>query len=240
MSASATQAFSTIFILLEITGMAVYLPSLMAAMIAVLISKRLYLSVYDSIIKLRGWPAMLEAQTDNDSLTVRDIMHHVENLVVIQETTTIEELDETLHSGKALPKTFPVVNNRNDMYLLGTISLGRLQELYSIKKDVKDSQLPRDQSLYGVWETGNQEEKYTTNNVEMKEASNAANVSEKITINYVTCPVAISEDTPALVAHLLFSQVRMDDIFVLWMGRLIGQLHKEVLVSRVSKENDED
>ncbi|KAF0976141.1 hypothetical protein FDP41_004816 [Naegleria fowleri] len=332
MSASATQAFSTVFILLEISGVAVYLPSLMAAMIAVIISKRLYVSIYDSIIKLKGWPAVLEIQTDNDSITVKDIMYYVDQLVILEEKTTLREIQDILECGKALPKSFPVVNNRQDMFLLGTISLKSLQDLYRIKKEGLEQgmnqsgsssvgsvgmnqsgssgnnqghgdgsssssgggsgggsggmnsrgessltinngdttmvvlsyqeeentsdhgsrgRLVREHSLDGDWipATHGTVEKYSTsqrtpfihnnlnNNMEHDHSSSQRD-HEQVMINYVTCPVAISEDTSALIAHLLFSQLRIDDLYVVWMGRLIGAIHKEVLVSKVTTKED--
>ncbi|KAG2381386.1 hypothetical protein C9374_006375 [Naegleria lovaniensis] len=310
MSASATQAFSTVFILLEISGVAVYLPSLLAAMIAVLISKRLYLSIYDSIIKLKGWPAVLEVQTDNDSITVKDIMYYVDQLAILEERTTLKEIQDILECGQALPKSFPVVNNRQDMFLLGTISLKSLQDLYRIKKEglrqerggsnggnttndggsnggnsngtgnsnssngtgnrqnetdtvisiqpshhttyyeeeeddssSRYGRLVREHSLDGDWipATHGTVEKYNTSTSSQKQTRVehvSSSLDEYVTINYVTCPVAISEDTSALIAHLLFSQLRIDDLYVVWMGRLIGAIHKEVLVSKVTIKED--
>ena len=247
MTASATQAFSTVFIVLEVAGSGVYLPSLMAALIAVRISRSLYYSAYDSVIKLRGWPAVMEIQTDGEGLTVQDIMNYVDSIIVLEETTTFGELQNIFEKKKVLPKSFPVVNNKSDLMLLGTITLQKLKELYEIKKEghdhdapvvstqvpVQDNAMKREKSLiYEEWEAATSghlhSDTTSQSSIELMDSS-----AERIVITYTTCQVAVSQDTPAVIAHMLFSQLRLDDLYVVWMGRLMGQLYREVLVQRV-------
>ncbi|KAL9653793.1 hypothetical protein ABK040_012854 [Willaertia magna] len=253
LTASSTQAFSTVFILLEVAGIGVYLPSLMAAIISVKISRALYYSIYDSIIKIRGWPAILETQTDSEDLRVKDIMNYVDTLVVLEENTTFQELKNIFEKRKVLPKTFPIVNSKTDLFLLGTISLKKLQELYELKKELimADLNINRDSSKQTYWttashtvetdegsnSTNNLSRSSSINSIELEDTEYARRKREQIILDYDTCQIAIAEDTPAIIAHLLFSQLRLDDVFVVWMGRLIGQLHREVLIKQIADRN---
>lgn len=135
LSASATQAFSTVLIFLEIAGMGIYWPAMLASMIAVKISRLLYYSAYDAQIKLRGWPALLETKTDSEDIKVRDIMVYVDELSVVEETVTFNELQSIFESTKIIPKTFPVVNSKKDLVLVGVVSVKQLQTLYLTLKD---------------------------------------------------------------------------------------------------------
>ena len=292
LSASATQAFSTVFIFLEIAGYGIYWPSMLASIIAVKISRALYYSAYDAMIKLRGFPALLETKTDSEDLKVRDIMKFVDELIVLEETTTFSELKEIFESKSVIPKTFPVVNSKKDLVLVGVVSVKQLQTMYQTTKDSielegkKSTSIPQtpttpkpidqasmvagisapatnssnnmlldfdfDDLVFGKdWvaegdkieashEDDDDELEAPVNaqeaikSIEMQEPALNQQEEKPIRLDYDTCQIAISDSTPAIVAHLLFSQLRLDDVFVLWMGRLIGQLHREVLIKKIS------
>nr|CAG4718629.1 unnamed protein product [Naegleria fowleri] len=352
LSASATQAFSTVFMFLEIAGMGIHWPACLASLIAVKISRALYYSAYDAQIKLRGWPALLETKTDSEDMKVRDIMTNVEKMIILEEKTTFNELEEIFESKDAIPKTFPVVNTKKDLVLLGVVSVIQLRTLYDTKKEelsklflqleaqrqkelaksnnqntptivmtTDEQQAPSSTTIdfdnlpelsldeikqgiskpvttsnyfYDIFdefigfkdyvgqaeniEQAHEEEEgneifqkieqitgidalnNTTGDttegqvdsvssaqssaIELEETASPEMevIQEKkrqpIRLDYDTCQISIAEDTPAIIAHLLFSQLRLDDVFVLWNGRVIGQLHREVLIKGISEKKN--
>ncbi|KAG2386121.1 hypothetical protein C9374_002567 [Naegleria lovaniensis] len=350
LSASATQAFSTVFMFLEIAGMGVHWPACLASLVAVKISRALYYSAYDAQIKLRGWPALLETKTDSEDMKVRDIMTNVEKMIILEEKTTFNELEEIFESKDTIPKTFPVVNTKKDLVLLGVVSVIQLRTLYDTKKEelasiilqleaqrqkelqkanhqnnnstavVTEQQVPSSSTtidfdnlpelsldeikqgigkpvttsnyFYDIFdefigfkdyvgqaeniEQAHEEEEgneifqkieqmtgidalnktplmdeqgntvsssQSVDSIELEEsAPEMEAVQEKkkqpIRLDYDTCQISIAEDTPAIIAHLLFSQLRLDDVFVLWNGRVIGQLHREVLIKGISEKKN--
>ncbi|KAG2389599.1 hypothetical protein C9374_014159 [Naegleria lovaniensis] len=243
-SAASTHAFSTVFIFLEIVGIAAYLPSLMAALIAVFISRASYRSIYDSIIKIRGWPALLESGTDSEDLKVSNLIQSFDSLDLIEETTSLHEI-KTILSKKALPKVFPVVNNKKEMLLLGQVSLKSLEAQYQTRKlrmleRVHRVTLPSPQhqeTTFVSATTGQVAEMKATNvsgelyDVELVDKQEEERFKNyTFTVEYENCEITLAENQSAQTAHMLFSQLGLNDVFVVWKGRLMGQLHRQMLM----------
>lgn len=244
-TASSTQAFSTVFIFLEIVGIAAYLPSLMAALIAVFISRYAYRSVYDSIIKIRGWPALLESRTDSEDLKVTNLIQPFDSLDLIEETTSLFDIKTILYK-KALPKVFPVVNNKKEMLLLGQVSAKSLESQYQTKKarmleKIHKTTLPSPQfqATTFVSATTGQVSEIKSGNVSGEASSDVELLDKqeeeqfknfKFTVEYENCEITLAENQTAQTAHMLFSQLGLNDVFVVWKGRLIGQLHRQMLM----------
>ncbi|EFC38841.1 predicted protein [Naegleria gruberi] len=203
LTSSQTQAFSSVFILLELTGHGVHLPALGASYIGVVISRWLSYSAYDFVIKFRKWPAVLESTTDSDDIRVKYVMQYVDSLPILEEKASLRKIGEFLEKPD-LAKTIPIVNNKSDLLLVGCVNTKKLQDYYNTMKPTLE---------------GNPD--YDT----------------EIEIEKNTCPITISEDTPLVLAHLLFSKLNLDDVFVVWRGRLIGQVQKSSIIAELTDRN---
>ncbi|KAL9645949.1 hypothetical protein ABK040_001057 [Willaertia magna] len=260
LTASATQAFSTVFILLEVVGIGVYMPALMAAIIAVRISRILSYSVYDSIIKIRAWPALLENLTDSDYVKVKNLMYYIDSLVILEETMSLYDIGKVFDR-PSLPKTLAVVNDKDQLLLLGRVSLKSLESQYKIRKARFEERLKQSKGVSSPQQgtsvshlpTKGSSQFTTANTIEGTEVPvSVSNISsplvvelsdkeimelekkEMIEIEYDSCDVTVSESQPATVAHMLFCQLALDDVFVVWKGRLMGQLVREMLIKTVA------
>lgn len=242
LTASATHAFSTVFIFLEIVGVAVYLPSLMAALIAVRISRLCTANFYDTSIKVKGWPALLESMTDSEDLKVTNIMTSVDKLDILEENISMRDL-ELLLQKKKLPKILPVVSSKDNLVLLGQVHLKSLEFQYNLMKARLNNSgkeitqasnfAPISDEGYGSANDGN--DSSATNmagyaSFELQDRDE----TDIIRIEYETCEITISESQPAQRAHMLFSQLCLDEAFVVWKGRLMGQLARQMLINTVS------
>lgn len=203
LTSSQTQAFSSVFILLELTGNGVHLPSLVASYIGVAISRWLAYSAYDVVIKYRKWPAVLESFTDSDDIKVKYIMQYVDSIPIIEEVTSVQKIDQILKTS-TLPKTIPVVNNLDDLLLVGCVNTKKLQDYYESKLKPLLEKDPH--------------------------------CDELVQIEKDTCPVTISIDTPLVLAHLIFSKLGFDDVFVVWRGRLTGQVQKSSIIAELTEK----
>ncbi|EFC35704.1 predicted protein [Naegleria gruberi] len=242
LTASATHAFSTVFIFLEIVGVAVYLPSLMAALIAVRISRLCTANFYDTSIKVKGWPALLESMTDSEDLKVTNIMTSVDKLDILEENVSMRDL-ELLLQKKKLPKILPVVSSKDNLVLLGQVHLKSLEFQYNLMKARLNNSgkeitqasnfAPISDEGYGSANDGN--DSSATNmagyaSFELQDRDE----TDIIRIEYETCDITISESQSAQRAHMLFSQLCLDEAFVVWKGRLMGQLARQMLINTVS------
>jgi len=204
LTSSQTQAFSSVFILLELTGHGIHLPALLASYIGVVVSRWISYSAYDFVIKFRKWPAILESSTDSDDIKVRYIMQYVDNLPVLEEASDLDTI-KTILDKKSLPKTIAIVNNMTDLLLVGCVSTKKLQEYYDSKKILIEAD---SQTAYNEFD-----------------------------IEKDTCPITISENTPVVLAHLVFSKLGFDDLFVVWRGRLIGQVEKSNVIAEITDKH---
>ncbi|KAG2385628.1 hypothetical protein C9374_003443 [Naegleria lovaniensis] len=203
LTSSQTQAFSSVFILLELTGNGVHLPSLVASYIGVAISRWLSYSAYDVVIKYKKWPAVLESFTDSDDIKVKYIMQYVDSISIIEEVSSIQKIDQILKTPN-LPKTIPVVNNLDDLLLVGCVNTKKLQDYYESRLKPLVEKDPH--------------------------------CDELVQIEKDTCPVTISIDTPIVLAHLIFSKLGFDDVFVVWRGRLTGQVQKSSIIAELTEK----
>ena len=250
-SAASTQAFSTVFIFLEVAGLSVYMPSLLSALISVRISRWLYSSVYDLMIKVKGWSVVLENLSNSDDMKVSTLMHPFDALEILEETTSIYEIGQILKK-PTIPKILPVVNNRTELILLGQVSTKSLEQQYKmrqsrlkekVEKEIRSSTMSLDSMNSKVSETYQQAE--TQDEVNQAQQTfhtfhheeeliitqeQEREKSERFTLDYDSCEITVAEDQSAQTAHMLFSKMLLEELFVVWKGRLIGQLHKQMLI----------
>ncbi|ESO12802.1 hypothetical protein HELRODRAFT_63304 [Helobdella robusta] len=125
---AVTHTFSPVVIALELTGqMGHALPSLLAVMIANAISRNLTSSVYDIILQIKRLPFLpINIQTSSKYLCVsKDIMQR--DLKVLTESSSYGEAATLLTYHQF--KSFPIVNDRSSMVLLGSIERSILKQV---------------------------------------------------------------------------------------------------------------
>jgi len=147
MTASSTQTFTTVLFFLEMSGIGVYYPCILAAVISMAISKKLYYSLYDSIIKIKGFPALLETGTDSDDLLVSNLMVPFEKLVVLEETMSKQYIQDLLYGKDKLAKMLPVVNNMKDLILIGQVSVDSLVKQVMDTTQIDLNEKPQNETI---------------------------------------------------------------------------------------------
>lgn len=179
LTGSVTHAFSTCFIVADITGIVFHLPNLITAFISIRLSMSVMTSIYDSVIKLRKWDVLLEPNTDRDSIVVKDIMTKMGEKNCLAEQCNIEEAlyfarDESLSQ-------VPIVYSKRSMVLTGYITMENL------KKEVAEY-------------------------MEIQKRSRRHREEAPPFLPYAvkTQPFLLTEDTPVLQAHVLFSSCKLE------------------------------
>lgn len=130
-SASATHAFSPTFILLEAMGRSFHLPTLIAALIGISISKSLGPNNHDVIIKARNWIALLELKSEDESIKINEFSKEISGFLA--QSTTKEEIEQALE--KSDLKLIPIVKDLSSMLYLGVMDRKRLIEMMDEEED---------------------------------------------------------------------------------------------------------
>ncbi|CAI4221421.1 unnamed protein product [Auanema sp. JU1783] len=130
---SVTHSLSLAVIVCETTGqLCALLPVLIALMVANAISSFLQPSVYESIIKIQGYPYLADLPPSRISVhTMKVDRVMVRDIVFITKETTYRELREILLETPSL-RSYPFVSDRKSMALLG--SVGRRYLIYLLEK----------------------------------------------------------------------------------------------------------
>lgn len=125
MTTGVTRTLSTAVIIFELTGeISHMIPVLVAVLAALGVGNLCNRSVFDIILKLRKLPYFQEVSNPkNLNLLASDVMRR--ELVVFPQKTTMNEVLEVLQSHQM--NSYPIVNNRNDMVLLGSVSRSLLE-----------------------------------------------------------------------------------------------------------------
>jgi len=147
LASASTGTLSTAIILFELTGQLKYmLPVLLATCCAVGVSNLFNLTIYDTILKLRGLPYLAlidrrEAQDKNmQHRTVQDIMQTCDDNYVSMESN-IRQIEHILRVNDQ--DVFPLVDREKSMLLIGAIQRGNLEKMIlSYKKDRADKKAP--------------------------------------------------------------------------------------------------
>merc|ERR1719422_3077764 len=142
-SGAVTHTISISVIVFELTGqIALCVPVLVAVLISNAIASFLQPSCYDSIIlikKLPYLPDIVPSSSGAYNIFVEDFMLNITGVKYIWYGMTYAELRDVLRQGRKL-KGFPLVDNPNQMVLLGSI---RRQELIT----AIENQIGRDRRL---------------------------------------------------------------------------------------------
>ena len=136
-SGAVTHTISISVIVFELTGQITHcVPVLVAVLISNAIASFLQPSCYDSIIlikKLPYLPDIVPSSSGAYNIFVEDFMLNIKDVKYIWYGMTYSELRDVLRHGRKL-KGFPLVDNPNQMVLLGSI---RRQELIAaIEKQI--------------------------------------------------------------------------------------------------------
>ena len=142
-SGAVTHTISISVIVFELTGQITHcVPVLVAVLISNAIASFLQPSCYDSIIlikKLPYLPDIVPSSSGAYNIFVEDFMLNITDVKYIWYGMTYAELRDVLRQGRKL-KGFPLVDNPNQMVLLGSI---RRQELIT----AIENQIGRDRRL---------------------------------------------------------------------------------------------
>jgi len=204
LTGSVTHAFSTVFIISDITGIVFHLPNLITAFISIRLSMSVMTSIYDSVIKLRKWDVLLEPNTDRDNIVVKEIMTKMGERECLSEQCSIHDTldflkrhDREHQDGTSLISSqVPIVYSKRSMVLTGAIST------QDLKKEAQE---------------------YITLHANVMHQEDAPPF---LIYHVKTQPFLLTEDTPVLQAHALFSAVKINMAYVVRNGRLVGCMHK--------------
>eukprot|EP01087_Luapelamoeba_hula_P017055 TRINITY_DN5337_c0_g1_i2.p1 TRINITY_DN5337_c0_g1~~TRINITY_DN5337_c0_g1_i2.p1 ORF type:complete len:1058 (+),score=157.48 TRINITY_DN5337_c0_g1_i2:278-3175(+) len=120
----ASHTLSSAVVLMEITGQLQYaLPLLVGTAAAILVNKRLSLSIYDKITQLRVLPFMPDFPYKCHDLVARDIMQ--KRLPYFSQSEITPALIARVLS-KTKSKAFPVVESENSKIVIGYVKRGEL------------------------------------------------------------------------------------------------------------------
>ncbi|XP_036440646.1 chloride channel protein 1 isoform X2 [Colossoma macropomum] len=127
MTGAVTHTVSTAVICFELTGQISHiLPMMVAVILANMVAQGLQPSLYDSIIQVKKLPYLPElgfGHISKYNIFVEDIM--VRKVKFLSPQSTYRELDHLLQSTTL--KTFPLVDSKESMILLGSIERCELQ-----------------------------------------------------------------------------------------------------------------
>ncbi|KAL0476315.1 11 TM domain-containing transmembrane protein [Acrasis kona] len=216
LTGSVTHAFSTVFIISDITGIVFHLPNLITAFISIRLSMSVMTSIYDSVIKLRKWDVLLEPNTDRENIVVKEVMTKMGEKDALSEQCSIYDTLEFLkrhekehgETNSRISKQVPIVYSKRSMVLTGAINTNVL------KKETQDF-------------------------INLNAGINLQDPSAPPFLPYGvnTQPFLLTEDTPVLQAHALFSAVKIELAYVVRNGRLVGCMHKRDVTAVSGEKN---
>ncbi|KAL9655957.1 hypothetical protein ABK040_007578 [Willaertia magna] len=258
LSCSVTQALSSMLIVIEIAGAELQLPSMIACVIGFTISRWLSYSTYDSAIKLKRLPMLLEMQTDSEEIKVSQVMTPIEKLIYFVEDETItysdiqqllEMLSKPREDGKQWPKLLGVVTNRETMLLKGYVQVSQLKRMM----ELKEKAMALEQQSEVVIEVPKEQNDSihnaaVTTTVEIVDSSDTNDTKSDVTSSSITkqphkdsvrlpintVPISVSENIAAIFAYMMFSNMDTDELFIVAKGKLVGQLQKYALVGVIT------
>ena len=218
-AACVTQSYSVVVIFLEMAGGGAHIPSLIASVIALSITKYFSLGMYNIVIDLRGWNVMLEQQTDSDELKLVTIMKPFDEMeFILEEEVSFEVMEFILEKLKSSTvEIIPIINNRKDLILLGKVSKNSLIEQYLKKKEIVE----RNELSENQQETDKTKRDFT-------------NQKRSLLIDYQSCDVVLSESNDVHTAHqILYQNTHLDSLFVCWKGKLLGVVERRAVKSSI-------
>lgn len=131
LSVGVTRAMSTIVVVSELTGqLSLMLPVILASVFAVGVANFFNENIYDLLLKVRGLPLLSDIVQEGESVKIsaKDFMRTDLHYISAQDDT-IEQVEDLIE--RNVHATYPVVENRESMVLLGSAKRKDLQIMLS-------------------------------------------------------------------------------------------------------------
>eukprot|EP01135_Chromosphaera_perkinsii_P001403 Nk52_evm4s167 gene=Nk52_evmTU4s167 len=127
--AGVTRTISTAVIMFEVTGQLKFmLPILVAVVVAIAVGNRISKSIYDSIMVCKKLPYLPAMSFDKAMLhTARDIM--IDDLDFLERKMSYGKLAVLLRDKSSEHDSYPIVDSKDNMFLLGVVNHDELVAL---------------------------------------------------------------------------------------------------------------
>ena len=233
-TASVTQSLSVIIIILEVTGQLYFLaPLIVTVVIAVLISRRFSISIYQQLILQE--PRLAETFLPplpawSSKALVRDLM--ATKIIAVTESTNLAAINTLLQVYSDV--YFPVVSK--EMYLLGVVNRSQLETMLNqavvashpefVYMTQRKKRLDDLRNNLGIFTNLNQgtEEMFVDYSQFSAELAN-----EIVSIPITPLPVRLLADTSVVHMHMMFISLRLHEAYVTEFGKLIGVVSRAEL-----------
>ncbi|PRP77988.1 hypothetical protein PROFUN_14108 [Planoprotostelium fungivorum] len=209
MTASITHTLSTAVIVFEITGNNSHIiPLLITVLVGVATARKISsLGMYESLSKLKNLPYLPDLHQDAYTVTAKDIM---ETKISYVTQDFNDESVSSLLENDPTEKIFPVVHNREDMLLVGTVDRESLVRLKDYQDKVK---------LYNRLRDPNQEGGETPIELVRQQLPY---LPKPPSIVIRSTSIRFVESHPLNQIHLLFITMRLTHGYVTRNGMLMG------------------
>uniref|UniRef100_A0A8B9KW13 Chloride channel, voltage-sensitive 1b n=1 Tax=Astyanax mexicanus TaxID=7994 RepID=A0A8B9KW13_ASTMX len=229
MTGAVTHTVSTAVICFELTGQISHiLPMMVAVILANMVAQGLQPSLYDSIIQVKKLPYLPElgfGHISKYNIFVEDIM--VRKVKFLSPQTTYRELVHLLES--ATLKTFPLVDSKESMILLGSIERCELQAacdwwLSAERRVYNQGQGVPSPGSKSVTDCDSNTDESSVWSVQIKDWEEAE-LDKPIDIDQIRIdpsPFQLVERTSLHKTHTLFSLLGLSHAYVTSIGKLVG------------------
>jgi len=223
-SAAFTQTFSSIPILIDITGQVLFfLPMAIAATVSISVSRVLgYVARVPFLRQTRY-------EEYHHGLTAKDVLDC--NFMFITQTMTVPDLGDLL--ALYSQRTFPVVNNKQELKFLGTVEsdtlIHLLQQQLNPPKAKRSSLSKIVQLIKDNYSSARDSKTHKLRREELLQKAIQAAPSHEILIPYNLPDIHVVNTTPFDDLNLLFTMLRWSWAFVTEEGKLVGSISRERL-----------
>jgi chloride channel 2 len=247
LSGGVTHAFSCSIILMEMGGLAGHIPMMFAVIIAIRVSKFFAsVSSYDVMIRFRKWQGVLsEPKTDRDDLLCKDIMIDVTNQYVSTNSTRAQvcAVLDTID-----PKQIDIPYVDQHMHFLGVVSRQQLEDAVRATEPVAaDEEIEKpptppseaDQTITVSLSPEIEMQDAPVEQVKTNPPSAAPPAVVAGAFDISQMPVTsfshlLLETTPVLRAHMIFSMLKLEQSYVVRVGKLVGLVRRiDIIKSKV-------
>lgn len=221
---SITQTISTAVILLEITGDINFVcPALVAVSISVIISRKISVNIYDSMLIIRRLPFLPDLHRRSYNQTAKDFMR--QDVPALALNTSLREMRTLLEKYVDRGQNFrniniPIVEDLHRGLFIGSTRFETFYALYnSLKTEIKTEHSEMARLMQ-------QEE-------DESDMARIENIRFDLRPRMKTLlygnPIQCVPDTPIATVHIMFATLHLMNVFVVKNGRLIGVITRSAL-----------
>jgi len=225
-AAAFTQTFSSIPILIDITGQVLFfLPMTIATAISLTVSRIIGYLVRTPFLR------HTRCEEYSHGLTAKDVLDS--DFIFLTPTVSVADLGDILALYPQL--TFPIVNNQKELKFLGTVERDTLIHLLEDQLNPTNLRLPcfsLSKILQVIRENFSYARDIKTHILRQEKLFNTARKAERtreVHILYELPEVSVIKTTPFDDLHILFTFLRWRCAFVVEDGTLIGWISRERL-----------